>query len=145
MRRLGALLALTSLVLIAAPAVAAAPKQGTYIDTKLQVYVTVGAKRTSVSSFSAPCARKLADGTLQTYGGFSLPKAKRPKISSKGAFSYDGNVTFNSGSAKSVVTVKISGKFANGKLKGTVTLDTAKTGCDPYSFSGKNFGVNPQG
>jgi hypothetical protein len=144
MRRSAALLALTSFALLVVPASAAAPKKGTYIDTKLQVYVTVGAKRTSISSLSAPCVRKLPNGTTQSYGGFLLPKTKHPKISSKGSFSYSGNVTLTT-SSKSVVPVKITGKFANGKVNGNVKLDEAKTGCAPYDFTGKYYGVNPKG
>ena len=46
---------------------------------------------------------------------------------------------------KAVVPVEIKGTFANGKLKGTVNLDPRASGCAAYSFSGKNYGVNPQG
>ena len=144
MRRLGALLALISLVVLAAPALAALPKRGVYIDTKLQIYVTVGASRTAVTAMNAVCVRTLPNRTVQGTGAFSLPKTKRPKISSSGAFSYKGNVTLIT-SGKAVVPVEIKGKFANGKLKGSVKFDAAKTGCEPYTFSGKNYGVNPQG
>lgn len=144
MRRLAALLALALLAPLAAPALAAQPKRGVYIDTKLQVYVTVGKTRKSVTAMNAPCVRKAADGTLQGYGGFTLPKAKRPAISRAGKFFYKGNVTLTT-SSKAVVPVEIRGTFADGKLKGTVKLDEAKTGCAAYSFSGKNYGVNPQG
>ena len=48
-------------------------------------------------------------------------------------------------SSRAVVPVEIQGKFANGKLEGLGKFDAAKTGCEPYTFSGKNYGVNPKG
>jgi hypothetical protein len=144
MRRLAALLALALMLSLAAPALAGYPKRGVYIDTKLQVYVTVGKSRTSITALNAPCVRPAADGTLQGYGAFTLPKSKHPKIGSNGKFSYKGNVTLTT-TEKAVVPVEVKGKFANGKLKGTVDLDPRKSGCAAYSFSGKNYGVNPQG
>ncbi len=154
MRRLGALLALTSLALCAAPATAGTPKRGTYIDTKLQVYTVVYTKTSKktkkkqklVKSMSGPCQRQLPDGTLQQYGGFLLPRTKRLKISKKGSFSYKGNSTVYVGSGKKVVKVSIKGRFSSSKkLTGTVSLNKAKTACENYKFNAKYYGVNPKG
>ena len=146
MRRLAAVLAVSVLALCAVPAIAAAPKYGTYIDVKLQAYISVNKTRTAISSLSAPCQAKFADGSVKSSGGFSLPKSKHPKLTRSGAFSYKGNVTLVSGSgAKAVVKVEITGALSGGKLKGKVTLDEVKTGCTPYSYSAKYYGVNPQG
>ena len=143
MRRLFAALAISPLLVVVVPASAATPKHGYYIDPTLQVYVVVNASRTSISSFQAPCQVKGSDGKLVQNGGFLLPKSKHPKLSG-GAFSYSGNVTLTTDS-KSVVKVKVTGKFTGGKIKGKVTLDQTKTACAPYSYSSRFYGVNPQG
>ena len=154
MRRIGALLALTSLVLRVAPATAGTPKRGTYIDTKLQVYTvvytktskTTKSKQKLVKSMSGPCQRRLPNGTMQGYGGFTLPTTKRLKISKQGSFSYKGNSTVFVGSDKKVVKVSIKGRFSSSKkLSGTVSLNKTKTGCEDYKFNAKYYGVNPQG
>lgn len=145
MRRLAAVLAVSVLALCAAPAIAAAPKYGTYIDPKLQTYISVNKTRTAISSFQSPCSVKAADGTLQSNGSFLLPKSKHPRISKSGSFSYNGKVTLTSTYTKTVVGVKLTGALKAGKLKGKVTLDQQKTGCVPYSYSAKYYGVNPQG
>ena len=102
MRRLVAVLVVSIVSLCAAPAIAAAPKHGYYIDPKLQVYVVVNASRTALSSFQAPCMVKdTTSGALSQSGGFLL-KTKHPKLSPSGSFSYSGNVTLQS-DRKSVV------------------------------------------
>jgi hypothetical protein len=137
------------LCLVAVPTVALAgtanPKHGYFIDPKWSVYVVVGASRTSLTSLQAPCfIKSTSGGSPSQQGGFSIPKSKHPKISNAGKFTFKGNVTLQTGS-KYVTKVKVTGTFANGKVKGVVTFLDTKVTCLPVKYTGKFYGVNPQG
>lgn len=140
---------LLCLCLIAVPTVALAgtakPKHGYFIDPKWQVYVVVGSSRTSLTSLQSPCFLKSTTGgaPIQS-GGFAIPKSKHPKISNAGKFTFNGNVTLQTGS-KYVTKVKVTGTFANGKVKGDVTFLDKRVTCLPIKYTGKFYGVNPQG
>lgn len=145
-RRLIATILAASLTLIAVAGVAIAagkPKRGTYIDTKLQVYITTTADVSAIKSIQAPCLRKLSTGGTTQSG--SLIVSRKIKINSKGGFSYNGKAKIYMGEPKPAVeTVKISATYSGGKYKGTATFP-AKYECEVTAFSAKYYGVNPQG
>jgi len=130
MTRRALVLALLTAFALLAPAVAlAGVKRGYYIEVSSQTYIQTNAAATSIKSFNFPC---LVDGQQQ--GGSTITKGL--KLSSTGAFSYNSN---------SVISVKITGKYVNGKLKGTIKYLTDGVTCADRSYSAKYYGVNPQG
>jgi hypothetical protein len=137
---------LAVLGLAAAPAVADTPKQGYYIDPANGVYVIVTKDRTKVKSFQASCMVRGTDGKLVQNSSIYTAKTKRIKIK-KGAFSYTGTMLFPDAysSTPKRVQAKITGAFKNGKAKGTYEITTAGYSCEKVSYSGKYYGVNPQG
>jgi hypothetical protein len=138
MTRRALVLALLAAFALLVPAVAlAGVKRGTYIEPKSQTYIVTNKAGTSIKTFQFPC---LVGGEQQ--GGNLISKGLT--ISSKGAFSYKGKSTLQAGS-KSVISVSITGKFVDGKIKGTVKYLTAGVGCADRSYSAKYYGVNPQG
>jgi hypothetical protein len=121
-----------------APAVAlAGVKRGYYIEVSSQTYIQTNKAATSIKSFNFPC---LIDGQQQ--GASNITKGL--KLSSTGAFSYSGKTTLRSLS-NSVISVKITGKYVNGMLKGTIKYLTDGVACADRSYSAKYYGVNPQG
>lgn len=138
--------ALAALGLAAAPAVADTPKQGYYIDPTSQTYVIVTKDRTKVKSFQAACMVKNSTGQLVQNSSIYTAKSKRIKIS-KGSFSYTGTVLMPDAysSKPTRLQAKITGTFKNGKAKGTYEITTAGTNCEKVTYSGKYYGVNPQG
>jgi len=138
--------ALAALGLAAAPAVADTPKQGYYIDPASQVYVIVTKDRTKVKSFQAACMVKGSDGKLVQSSSIYTAKSKRISIK-KGAFSYAGTVLIPDayGGSPKRIQAKITGKFTNGKAKGTYEITTAGYTCEKVSYSGKYYGVSPEG
>ncbi len=146
-RRLIATIVAASLTLIAVAGVAIAagkPKRGTYIDTKLQVYITTTKDVSAVKSFQAPCLGKSSTGELVQSG--SMVVSRRMKIKPGGAFSYSGKAKIYSGSAPkpAIETVKVKASYTGGKYKGTASFP-AKYECETTAFSAKYYGVNPQG
>jgi hypothetical protein len=120
------------------PAVALAGiKRGYYIEVSSQTYIQTNKAATSIKSFNFPC---IIDGQQQ--GGNALTKGL--KISSTGAFSFSGKSTLR-GSSNSVISVKVTGKYVNGKVKGTIKYLTEGVACADRSYSAKYYGVNPQG
>jgi hypothetical protein len=136
-RRALSLAALTAFALLAPAVALAGIKRGYYIEVKSQTYIQTNAAATSIKSFSFPC---IVDGTQQ--GGSTITKGL--KLSSTGAFSYSGKTTLRS-SSNSVISVKVTGKYVNGKVKGTITYLTDGVTCADRSYSAKYYGVNPQG
>ena len=136
-RRTLVLAALTAFALLAPAVALAGVKRGYYIEVKSQTYIQTNKAATSIKSFSFPC---LVDGSQQ--GGNNLTKGL--KISATGAFSYQGKSTLQS-SSKSVISVSITGKYVNGKIKGTIKYLTDGVSCADRSYSAKYYGVNPQG
>jgi hypothetical protein len=61
-----------------------------------------------------------------------------------GKFTFDGKSTLRS-STNSVIKVKVTGKFVDGKITGKVTYLDAPAPCTTRSYSAKYYGVNPQG
>jgi hypothetical protein len=55
-----------------------------------------------------------------------------------------GKSTLRTGS-NSVISVKVTGKYVNGKVKGTIAYLTDGVSCADRSYSAKYYGVNPQG
>jgi hypothetical protein len=138
MTRRALILAVLTSVALLVPAVAfAGIKRGYYIEVSSQTYIQTNAAATSIKSFSFPC---MVDGQQQ--GGNVITKGL--KISSTGAFSYSGKSTLRTGS-NSVISVKITGKYVNGKVKGTIKYLTEGVACADRSYSAKYYGVNPQG
>jgi hypothetical protein len=138
MSRRAVILALLAAFALLAPAVAlAGVKRGYYIEVSSQTYIQTNKAATSIKSFSFPC---LIDGQQQ--GGSAITKGL--KLSSTGAFSYSGKTTLR-GLSNSVISVKITGKHVNGKLKGTIKYLTEGVNCADRSYSAKYYGVNPQG
>ena len=124
--------------LLAIPTVAlAAIKRGTYIETKSQTYIVTNKAATSIKTFQFPC---IVGGEQRGANVISKPL----KISAKGAFSYKGKSTLQA-DTNSVISVSITGKFVDGKIKGTVKYVTKAPGCEDRSYSAKYYGVNPQG
>ena len=138
MTRRALVLALLTAFALLVPAVAlAGVKRGYYIEVSSQTYIQTNKAATSIKSFSFPC---LIDGQQQ--GGSNITKGL--KLSSTGAFSYSGKTTLRSLS-NTVISVKITGKYVNGKLKGTIKYLTDGVTCADRSYSAKYYGVNPQG
>ena len=136
-RRALVLAVLTAFALLVPAVALAGVKRGYYIEVKSQTYIQTNVAATSIKSFNFPC---LVDGQQQ--GGSNITKGL--KLSSTGAFSYNGKTTLRSLS-NSVISVKITGKYVNGKLKGTIKYLTDGVGCADRSYSAKYYGVNPQG
>ncbi|MFA9271830.1 MAG: hypothetical protein ACEQSX_13945 [Baekduiaceae bacterium] len=136
--------ALLAILFAAAPAVAwaAYPKRGTYIDVKLQAYLTTTKDAKALKSMTFPCQYKAGDGSTVTGGGIQI--LRKVKISSAGSVSYRGKAKVSESSSPQVVKdVTVNAKFANNRVKGTVTVKDSV--CLPVTFNAKNFGVNPQG
>jgi hypothetical protein len=136
-RRALILAALTAFALLVPAVALAGVKRGYYIEVSSQTYIQTNKAATSIKSFSFPC---MVNGTQN--GGNVITKGI--KFSSTGAFSYSGKSTLRS-SGNSVISVKITGKYVNGKLKGTITYLTDGVSCSDRSYSAKYYGVNPQG
>ena len=140
--RRAATAALAVLLLLAPAAWAAYPKRGTYIDVKLQAYLTTTNDAKALKSMTFPCQYRGNDGSLITGGGIQI--LRKVRISSAGSVSYSGKAKVAEGSNPPVVKdVTVTVKFANNRAKGTVT--PKKSVCLPVTFNAKNFGVNPQG
>ena len=136
-RRALVLAVLTAFALLVPAVALAGVKRGYYIEVSSQTYIQTNKAATSIKSFNFPC---VIDGTQS--GGSVITKGI--KISSTGAFSFNGKTTLRSRS-NSVISVKITGKYVNGKLKGTIKYLTDGVSCADRSFSAKYYGVNPQG
>lgn len=137
LRLLRLLAASALLLLLIVPALALAKvKRGTYIEVKTQTYIATNAAATKIKSLNIPC---IYNG--QPYGGNLITKAV--KISA-GKFTFDGKSTLRGVGTNSVIDVKVTGKFANGKITGKVTY-LAPAPCTTRSYSAKYYGVNPQG
>jgi streptogramin lyase len=121
----------------AAVARAAAVKRGYYIEVKSQTYIQTNKAATSIKSFQFPC---LIDGTQS--GGNLLNKPL--KISKSGAFSFSGKSTLRS-SSNSVISVKVTGKYKDNKIKGRIAYLTDGVSCADRNYTAKYYGVNPQG
>jgi hypothetical protein len=130
-------------VLVPAVVLAAAPKTGVYIDTKLQVYVDVRGNPPHVKHFQGPCLRTPQGGgdPVQS-GGFEI--TKHLKITKKRKFSFKGKATLHSFD-DSRVGIKLDGRFKGGKAKGTVKFTDSEPPCDAYTFTAKYYGKHPQG
>lgn len=138
MTRRALVLALLAAFALLVPAVAlAGVKRGYYIEVSSQTYIQTNKAATSIKSFNFPC---VVDGQQQ--GGNVISKGL--KISSTGAFSFSGKSTLR-GTSNSVISVKVTGKYVNGKIKGTIKYLTEGVGCADRSYSAKYYGVNPQG
>ena len=139
MRRLRLLRLLAAgalLLLLMVPALALAKvKRGTYIEVKSQTYIATNAAATKIKSLNIPC---IYNG--QGYGSNLITKAL--KING-GKFSFDGKSTLR-GVGNSVIGVKVTGTFGNGKITGKITY-LAPAPCTTRSYSAKYYGVNPQG
>jgi hypothetical protein len=136
-RRALVLAVLTAFALLVPAVALAGVKRGYYIEVSSQTYIQTNKAATSIKSFGFPC---LIDGQQQ--GGSNITKGL--KLSSTGAFSYSGKTTLRSLS-NTVISVKITGKYVNGKLKGTIKYLTDDVRCADRSYSAKYYGVNPQG
>jgi hypothetical protein len=140
MRRLRLLRLLAAGALLLAlmvPALALAKvKRGTYIEVKTQTYITTNAAATKIKSLNVPC---IYNG--QQYGGNLITKAL--KINA-GKFAFNGKSTLRGVGNNSVINVKVTGTFANGKITGKITY-LAPANCTARSYSAKYYGVNPQG
>jgi hypothetical protein len=138
MKRRTLVLAVLTAFALLVPAVAlAGVKRGYYIEVKSQTYIVTNAAATSIKSFQFPC---LVGGEQQ--GGNNITKGL--KISSTGAFSYQGKSTLQS-SSNSVISVKISGKYVDGRIKGKIQYLTAGVGCADRGYSAKYYGVKVEG
>lgn len=129
--------AISLLALLVVPALALAEvKRGTYIEVKTQTYVVTNAAATKIKSLNISCMRN-----GQQSGGNLLTK---PLTITNGKFSFDGKSTLRSFS-NSVIKIKITGTFGNGKITGKITYPDPAAGCTTRSYSAKYYGVNPQG
>lgn len=139
--------ALAALGLAAAPAVADTPKRGYYIDPAQQVYVIVTKDRKAIKSFQGACNVKNAEtGQISQTGSIYTGKATRIKVGPSGSFSYSGTLLLpNSYGPAYRIKGKVTGSFKNGKAKGTYQVTGTGAACEPTTFSGKYYGVNPQG
>ena len=139
MRRLRLLRLLAAgalLLLLMVPALALAKvKRGTYIEVKTQTYIATNAAATKIKSLNVPCIRN-----GQQSGGNLITKGL--KIT-EGRFSFDGKSTLR-GFGNSVIKVKVTGTFGNGKITGKISY-AAPVACTTRSYSAKYYGVNPQG
>ena len=137
MPRLRLLAAGAFLLLLLVPALALAKvKRGTYIEVKTQTYIVTNAAATKIKSLNIPC---IVNG--EQSGGNLITKSL--KINA-GKFSFDGKSTLRS-TNNSVIRIKVTGKFANNKITGTVSYPGTPTSCTNRTFSAKFYGVNPQG
>jgi hypothetical protein len=119
------------------PALALAKvKRGTYIEVKTQTYIVTNAAATKIKSLNISCMRN-----GQQSGGNLITKAL--KITG-GKFSFDGKSTLR-GFGNSVIKIKVTGTFANGKIKGQIAYLDSPAPCTSRSYSAKYYGVNPQG
>jgi len=132
-----------ALVLIAAfallvPAVAlAGVKRGYYIETKTSTYIITNNAVTSIKYFSFPCIVKGAPQGTNTI-------TKGLKLSSSGAFSYKGKSTLQA-NGNTVISVSITGKYVNGRMKGRISYVGDDVTCSDRSYSAKYFGTKVQG
>lgn len=134
--------AIASLLVLAPAAWAAYPKRGTYIDTKLQVYLVTTKNAKALKSMQFPCQYQGADGSIVSGGGVQI--SRKAKISSSGSVSFSGKAAVYEGSSeKQVKNVSVTAKFSGGKAKGTLTVKDSA--CLPVEFSAKYYGVNPKG
>lgn len=137
--------ALAVLGLAATPAAADTPKRGYYIAPADQVYVIVSKDRKSIKSFQGNCNFKDSSGAKTSSGSLYTGKATRIKISASGSFSYSGTLLLPDqyGGKPKRVKGTVTGSFKNGKAKGSYGSTAA--GCELTTFSGRYYGVNPQG
>jgi hypothetical protein len=136
-RLLRLLAASALLALLIVPALALAKvKRGTYIEVKTQTYIATNVAATKIKSLNIPCIRN-----GQQSGGNLITKAL--KIID-GKFSFDGKSTLR-GFGNSVIKVKVTGRFGDGKITGRITYLDAPAPCTTRSYSAKYYGVNPQG
>jgi hypothetical protein len=141
--RLTVLLAvLVVAAVVPAVVLAAQPKTGVYIDTKIQTYVDVRGNPPHVKTFNGQCyfTPQGTEEPVQS-GGYAL--TKHLNISSKRKFSYSGKIKLTTNVGTSRVPVKIKGRFKSGKATGTVTFP--KGNCDKSTFDAKYYGKNPMG
>jgi hypothetical protein len=125
------------LLLLMVPALALAKvKRGTYIEAKTQTYIVTNAAATKIKSLNIPCIVN-----AEQSGGNLITKSL--KINA-GKFSFDGKSTLRS-TSNSVIKIKVTGKFANNKITGTISYPGTPTSCTNRTFSAKFYGVNPQG
>lgn len=138
-RRLSATALVAVLILTATTATAVAgPKRGTYIDVKLQTYVTTTKDISAVKSFQTACVRNGVQSG-------SITVSRKLKINRSGGFSFTGKAKIYAGAIDPYVdTVEIKASFKNGRFKGTVETPE-KYGCSKVSFSARYYGVNPKG
>jgi phage gp45-like len=139
LRLLRLLAACALLLLLMVPALALAKikvTRGTYIEVKTQTYIVTNAAATKIKSLNVPC---IHDG--QQYGGNLITKAL--KING-GKFSFDGKSTLRGVGNNSVIGVKVTGTFGNGKITGKISY-AAPVACTTRSYSAKYYGVDPQG
>jgi hypothetical protein len=137
LRLLRLLAASALLVLLILPALALAKvKRGTYIDVKTQTYIVTNTAATKINSLNVPCIRNGVQS-----GGNLLTKSL--KIT-EGKFSFEGKSTLRS-TSNSVIKIKVTGKFGNGKITGKVTYLDTPAPCTTRSYSAKYYGVDPQG
>lgn len=129
------------------PALAASkPKRGTYIDSKTQTSLKVGAKRTSIASFQTQCVVALTTGTGTTLGGMLvLPARRRIAVTRNGRFTFAGTMTQLYGDDELAVTVRLAGRFVKGRATGTLTVDATTSNCLQTTFTAGYYGVNPAG
>jgi hypothetical protein len=138
MTRRALVLAVLAALALLVPAVAlAAVKRGTYIEVKSQTYIVTNKAATSIKVFQFPC---VIGGEQR--GANAITKGI--KINAKGAFAYKGKSTLRA-DTQSVISVSITGRYVDGKIKGTVKYVTKDLGCEDRSYSAKYYGVNPQG
>lgn len=138
-RRLAATALVAALVLTAATATAAAgPKRGSYIDAKLQTYITTTKDVSAVKSFQTACIRNGSQiGSIMVN--------RKLKLGRSGGFSFTGKAKIYAATSTPYVdTVEIAARFTKGRFKGTVTAPE-KYGCSKVSFSARYYGVNPKG
>jgi hypothetical protein len=129
--------AISLLVLLIVPALALAKvKRGTYIEVKTQTYIVTNVAATKINSLNIAC---ILNG--QQSGGNLI--AKGLKISA-GKFSFDGKSTLR-GFSNTVIEIKVTGTFGNGKITGKITYPDPAVKCATRSYSAKYYGVNPQG
>jgi hypothetical protein len=129
--------AISLLALLIVPALALAKiKRGTYIEVKTQTYIVTNVAATKIKSLNIACIQngQQAGGNLITKG---------LKISA-GKFSFDGKSTLR-GLSNSVIKIKVTGTFGNGKITGKITYPDPAVTCATRSYSAKYYGVNPQG
>jgi hypothetical protein len=137
MPRLRMVAAISLLALLIVPALALAKvKRGTYIEVKTQTYIVANAAATKVKSLNITCMRN-----GQQSGGNLITKAL---TITDGTFSFDGKSTLR-GFGNTVIRIKVTGRFGDGKIAGKITYLDAPAPCTNRSYSAKYYGVNPQG